>query len=119
MNRATTPLLSNHESTAFAIEDRRKILYKPTPFVICEDFCTGWTEFATLCGSETANNIAWKSFHKVMIDTHKDEDAFENALFQALAKALGEECCRLDSDKKMIIFKSQNSCQTSSPKEKR
>jgi len=109
MNRATTPLLSNHESTAFAIKDQCKILYKPMPFVICKDFCTKWTVFATLCGLETASKIAWKSFQKDMFGEHKDKDAFENALYQALAKALGEECCHLDSDKNMIIFNNQKS----------
>jgi len=98
-----------NESTASAIVHRRKILYKSTQFVICddEDFDQEWTEFRELCASDTASNVAWNLFQKVMKASYDSEDKFENALFQALAKALGEKCCHLDSDKMMIILRRQ------------
>jgi len=109
MNRSDTTL-SNHETMAAEVVHHRKIIYKPMPFVICEDFEYEWTEFCTLCGSDTASDCAWKLFEKVIMKaTYESEDEFDEALFDALAKALGGKCCHINSRKKMIIIEKQTS----------
>jgi len=67
-----------------------------------------WRELCQLCGSETASGKAWLLFQKVMRVAHDSIDDFDNALFEALAKALGQDCCYMDDTQETILFKSQN-----------
>jgi len=107
MNRSTS--LGNHASMAAEVVDRRKIVYKSALFENREDFDHEWTEFRSLCGSDTTSVSAWNLFQKVMKVKYDDEDEFANALFIALANALGNKCCHINSSKEIIIFEGQRS----------